>query len=99
MASKVLKNKDLYGLIMSYQPLSEFEKKKRKNVISELKHFHCEWSAHRDYCYICYKYHPLVIQRYKPVVMCDYCKYTVKNLFLTYHTMRGRVRRVRIVPF
>jgi len=92
MALKVLNNKDLYGLIMSYQPLSYREKKRRKNLVSELKHFYCEWSYFRDYCYICYKYHPLVIKRYKPVILCDYCKYTVRYLFLTYQPVNFRVR-------
>jgi hypothetical protein len=82
MALSVLNNRDLYCNIMSYVPLSDYEKKLKKNIINELKYKYCEWSSQNNYCYICMSHHPLVIKKYKRTMMCNECCSIVKQLFL-----------------
>ncbi len=79
--NKVFNNNDLNKIIKCYVPLSSLELKRKKNVITELKYKYCEWSSHRDLCYICDSYHPLIIDRYRPVLqMCRECKSIVRNI-------------------
>lgn len=76
---KVLNNKDLYQHILSFQPLSNIEKRNRKKVILELKHKYCEWASHLDLCYMCEHHHPLIhVRRFKKI--CPKCLNYCPNL-------------------
>ena len=68
-----LYNKDLLNIILQYVPLTQEERRRRKRVVSELKHLYCEWSEHNKYCYVCKPYHPLVINRRKRY-RCEECE-------------------------
>jgi hypothetical protein len=84
---KVLNNKFLTDHILTYKPLTEKEKKLKKNIISELKIKYCEYSGHLTRCYICSAHHPCVINRnkLKPAFMClecrDYLRYFYQDFF------------------
>jgi hypothetical protein len=79
--NKVFNNNDLNKIIKSYVPLSSLELKRKKNIINELKYTFCEWSSHRDLCYICDSYHPLIINRYRPnLKMCKECVSIVNRI-------------------
>lgn len=76
---KVLNNRDLYKHIYSFIPLPKSFIKCRKKVISELKHFHCEWSYHIPRCFICDRWHPCVITKGKGRRMCNECTNIVRS--------------------
>ena len=79
VVDQVLNNRDLFGLIMSFKPLSEIEKINRRKVISHLKHFHCEWSYHVRRCCICYWYHPCIINKCgRPRHICNECNNSLR---------------------
>ena len=71
---QVLNNRDLYKHIYSFIPISDLFFKNRKKIISELKHFHCEWSYHKPRCFICYRWHPCIIKKCRPRIMCNTCE-------------------------
>ncbi len=74
---KVINNSDLLRKIITFIPLTEHEKKRRRKVVSELKHMYCEWSEHKKYCFICKPYHPLVINKHKKY-LCLKCKRIIR---------------------
>jgi len=71
---KVLGDKFLYQYINNFIPVSKKTIILRRKVISELKHFHCEWSYHITRCCICYFFHPCIINRSgRPRHICNKC--------------------------
>lgn len=80
---KIINNKFLWNHIQSYVPLSDYEKKLKKNIILSLKYRYCEWSSHKNYCYICQFYHPLVSTKYKRRI-CRKCFGLLQKFYSDY---------------